>query len=156
MSDFLLHLHTEKHCRLSDGYRQHSSCHIRYGSRTESCTEVATSKYRNGTGVTSTSFSRVESRLSFVSIDKTTFRSARPSIGSAAYTEDCRGEIHAFEHARLQAEHRWLRVGLSFISKTQVLDKGPKCVLSCTIPVLDRHLSSGMVEDRLLFPIWAL
>ena len=45
---------------------------------------------------------------------------------------------------------------LSFISKTQVLGKGPKCVLSCTIPTLDRHLSNGMAEDRLLFPIRAL
>ena len=36
----------------------------------------------------STSFSRVESRLSFVSINKTTFRTARPNIGSTAYMED--------------------------------------------------------------------
>ena len=45
---------------------------------------------------------------------------------------------------------------LSFISKTQVLGKGPKCLLSCTIPTLNCHLSNGMAEDRLLFPIWAL
>ena len=45
---------------------------------------------------------------------------------------------------------------LSFISKTQVLRKGPKCILSCTIPTLDRQLSYGIAEDRLLFPIWAL
>ena len=43
---------------------------------------------------------------------------------------------------------------LSFISKRQVL--GPKCVLSCAIPTLNHHLSNGMAEDRLLFPIWAL
>ena len=49
-----------------------------------------------------------------------------------------------------------LRVGLSFISKTQVLGNGPKCILSCTIPALDRHLNNGMAEDRLLCPIWAL
>ena len=36
----------------------------------------------------STSFFRVESRLSFVSIDQTTFRTARPNVGSAAYMED--------------------------------------------------------------------
>ena len=36
----------------------------------------------------STSFSRIESRLSLVSIDKTTFRTARPNIGSVAYLED--------------------------------------------------------------------
>ena len=36
----------------------------------------------------STSFSRIEFRLSFVSIDKATFRTARPNIGSAAYMED--------------------------------------------------------------------
>ena len=56
-----------------------------------------------------------------------------------------RGEIHAFEHARLQRTTGWtqvtLQVGLSFISKTQVLDKGLKCMLSCTIPALDCHLS---------------
>ena len=72
----------------------------------------------------------------------------------------CRGESHAFEHARLQRNTSWsqvtLRVGLSFISKTQVLGKGPKCVLSCTIPALDHHLSNGMAEDRLLCPIRAL
>ena len=45
------------------------------------------------------------------------------------------------------------RVGLSFI---RVLDRGPKCVLSCTIPALDRHLSNGMAEDRLLCPIRTL
>ena len=45
---------------------------------------------------------------------------------------------------------------VSFISKTQVLGKGPKCVLSCTIPTLNRHLSNGMAEYWLLFPIWAL
>ena len=44
---------------------------------------------------------------------------------------------------------------VSFLSKTQVLGKGPKCVLSCTIPTLNRHLSNGMADDRLLFPIWA-
>ena len=49
-----------------------------------------------------------------------------------------------------------LHVGLSFISKTQVLGKGPKCILSCTIPALNCHLSNGMGEDRLLCPIRAL
>ena len=29
-------------------------------------------------------------------------------------------------------------------------------MLSCTIPTLDRHLSNGMAEDRLLFTVWAL
>ena len=70
-----------------------------------------------------------------------------------------RGEIHAFEHAQLQRTTGWtqvtLRVGLSFISKTQVLGKGPKCVLSSTILALDRHLSNGMAEDQLLCPIRA-
>ena len=40
------------HCKLSYGICQHSSCHFRRGSRTE----VATLKYRNGTGTTSTSY----------------------------------------------------------------------------------------------------
>ena len=70
-----------------------------------------------------------------------------------------RGEIHAFEHARLQRTTGWTQVtvrSLSFISKTQILGKGPKCVLSCTNPALDRHLSNGMAEDRLLCPVRAL
>ena len=45
---------------------------------------------------------------------------------------------------------------MSFISKTQVLGKGPKCVLSFNIPALDRHLSNGMAEDRFLYPRCAL
>ena len=119
------------HCRLSDGNCQHSSCHFRCGSRTESCTEVATLKYRNGAGATSTSFSSVESCLGFVSIDKTTFWTAR-RISDQLLTwktvflitfasGKCRGEIHAFEHARLQRTTGWtqvtLRIGLSFISR---------------------------------------
>ena len=68
--------------------------------------------------------------------------------------------VFLIAHARLQRTTGWtqvnLRVGLSFISKTQVLGKGPKCVLSCTIPALDRHLSNGMAEDRFLCPIRAL
>ena len=47
-----------------------------------------------------------------------------------------------------------LRLGMSFILKTQVL--GLKCNLSCTIPAINRHLSNGMAEDRLLCPIRAL
>ena len=39
------------------------------------------------------------------------------------------------------------------MSKTQVLAKGPKCVLSCTIQALDSHLSNGLAEDR---PVRAL
>ena len=42
---------------------------------------------QNGTGTINV-ISRVESRLTFVSIDKTTFRTARPNIGSAAYMQD--------------------------------------------------------------------
>ena len=37
-----------------------------------------------------------------------------------------------------------------------ILGKGPKCMLSCTIPTLDRQLSYFIAEDRLLFTIWAL
>ena len=29
-------------------------------------------------------------------------------------------------------------------------------MLSCTIPTLDRQLSYGIAEDRILFPVWAL
>ena len=62
------------------------------------------------------------------------------------------GEIHAFEHARLQQTTGWtqvtLLVGLSFTSKTQVLGKGLKCLLS--------WLCNGMSENRLLCPVHAL
>ena len=44
-----------------------------------------------------TSFSRVESYLSFVSIDKTTFRTARPSIRSAANMEDSFSRTACFQ-----------------------------------------------------------
>ena len=40
--------------------------------------------------------------------------------------------------------------------KTQVSSKGPKCVLSCSIPALYCHLSTGMAEDRLLCQVRAL
>ena len=40
--------------------------------------------------------------------------------------------------------------------KTQLLSKGPKCVLSCTISALDCHLSNGMAEDQLLCQVRAL
>ena len=108
---------------------------------------------------TSTSFSRVESLLSFVSIDKTTFRTARPNIGSAAYMEDSFPNRAYFWQTTGQNLCLWTcqtTTDLSFISKTQVLGKGPKCVLSCTIPTHNCHLSNGMAEDWLLFPILAL
>ena len=103
--------------------------------------------------------SRVESRLCFVSIDKTTFRTARPNIRSAAYMEDSFPHRAYFRQMFGRNPCLWTcptTTDLSFLSKTQVLGKGPTCVLSCTIPTLNRHLSNGMAEDRLLFPIWAL
>ena len=106
-----------------------------------------------------TSSSRVESRLSFVSIDKTTFWTPRPNIGSAAYMEDSFPHRAYFRQTTGRNPCLWTcptTTDLSFISKTQVLGKGPKCVLSCTIPTLNHHLSNGIAEDQLLFPIWAI
>ena len=91
----------------------------------------------------STSFSRVESRLSFVSIDKTSFRTARQNIRSAAYMED------SFPHRTC---FRQTSGRNSFISNTQVLGKGPRCVLSCTIPTFGLERSMPWREHkRLLF-----
>ena len=123
MSDFLLHRHTEKHLAISTsaGYQMAIASTLRATSGTEVGRNPAL---------------------------KSLLRNIEMEQGQH------RGEIHAFEHARLQRTTGWtqvtLRVGLSFISKTQVLGKGSKCVLSCTIPALDRHLSNGMAEDRLL------
>ena len=52
VSDFLLHLHTEKYLAISTiaGYQMAITNTLRATSGAESCTEVATSKYRNGTG----------------------------------------------------------------------------------------------------------
>ena len=93
----------------------------------------------------STSFSRVESRLSFVSIDKTTFRTVRPNIGSAAYMEEFSSLrlLPSNIRAKFMPLNMPNTMDLSFISKMQVLGKGPKYVLSCTIPTLDRQLSYG-------------
>ena len=116
-----------------------------------------------------TSFSRVESYLSFVSIDKTTFRTARPSIRSADNMEDsfshsacfretlglnqCFGACPSTTDHRLDTGDSTSR-SVSHIEDASI-GQGPKCVLSCTIPALDRHLSNGMAEDRLLCPIRA-
>ena len=102
--------------------------------------------------------SSVEFHLRFVSIDKTAFRTARQNIGSAAYMEDSCPHHACFRQTLGRNPCLWTcptTTKLSFISKTQVLGKGPKCVLSCTIPTLCRQLSYGIAKDRLLFPIWA-
>ena len=94
VSEFLLHLHTEKHLAISTiaGYQMSITSTLRNSSGVEvGWNHALKSLLRYITieqGQHQTSFSRVESYLSFVSIDKTTFRTARPSIRSAGNMED--------------------------------------------------------------------
>ena len=87
------HLHTEKHWAISTiaGYQMAIANTLRATSGAEVGRNPALKSLLRNIEMeraSSTSFSRVESRLSFVSIDTTTFRTARPNIGSAAYMED--------------------------------------------------------------------
>ena len=93
VSDFLLHLHTEKHLAISTiaGYQMAIANTLRATSGAEVGRNPALKSLLRNIEMErapSTSFSRVESHLSFVSTDKATFRTARPNIGSAAYMED--------------------------------------------------------------------
>ena len=71
-----------------------------------------------------------------------------------------RGEVHAFQNSLLRRPHDWsfveLRAASSFISKTQMALKGPKCLLTCRIPSLSATLDRSMTEDRSLCPVRAL
>ena len=111
VSDFLLHFHMEKHLAISTI----AHYQMQWGSRMESCIEVTTSKYRNGTGATSTSLSRVESGLSFVSIDKTTYRISclhgRLFSSSRLLPTNIRAKsmpLNMPDYNGPQAGHRWL------------------------------------------------
>ena len=94
VSEFLLHLHTEKYLAISTiaGYQMSITSTLRATSSAEVGRNPALkSLLRNieiEQGQHQTSFSRVKSYLNFFSIDKTTFRTARPSIRSAANMED--------------------------------------------------------------------
>ena len=92
-SDFFLHLHTEKHLAISTiaGYQMAIANTLRATSGAEVGRNPALKSLLRNIEMErapSTSFSRVESCLTFVSIDKTIFRTARRNIGSAAYMED--------------------------------------------------------------------
>ena len=94
VSDFLLHLHTEKHLAISTivGYQMAVASTLHATSGAEIGRNPALkSLFRNieMERAPSKSFSRVEYRLSFVSLDNTSFRTSKPSIGSPAYMEDC-------------------------------------------------------------------
>ena len=176
VSDFLLHFHTEKHLTISTiaGYQMAIASTLRATSGAEVGRNPALkSLLRNiemEQGQHQRHFPEWNLALVLSALTKPSFEPLDQSSDQlltwktvfliALASGKRRGEIHAFEHARLQRTTGWtqvtLRVGLSFISKTQVLGKGPKCVLSCTILALDRHLSNGMAEDRLLCPIRAL
>ena len=176
VSDFLLHLHTEKHLAISTiaGYRMAFASTLRTTSGAEVGRNPALKSLLRNTEIEQGQHQRQfpEWNLALVlsALTKPPFEPLDQASDQlltwktdfliALASGKRRGEIHAFEHARLKRTTGWtqvtLRVGLSFISKTQVLGKGPKCRLSCTIPVLDRHLSNGISEDRLLCPIRAL
>ena len=116
MSDFLLHLHTEKHLAISTipVYQMAIANTLRAtsGSRTESCTEVATLKYRNGTGTINVIFQRRNLILVLLALIKPPFEPLDQTSDQlltwktvfliALASGKRRGEIHAFEHARLQ------------------------------------------------------
>ena len=117
VSDFLLHLHMERHLAISTiaGYQMAIANTLRATSSAEVGRNPALKSLLRNIEMEqapSTSFSKVESHLSFLSIDKTTFRTGRPKIWSAAYMEDSfphrayfrqrRDVIYAFEHARIQ------------------------------------------------------
>ena len=108
--------------------------------------------------------SSVESYLGFVSIDKTTFPTAGPSVRSAAYMEDrfphrvyfllpCFRTCPTITDRRLDTGDSPSRPIIHI--RTQVLNKGLNCVLSCTIAALHCHLSNGKAEDRLLCQVRA-
>ena len=93
VSDLFIHLHTEKHLGISTiaGYQMAITNSLRATSGAEVGRNPALKSLLRNIEMErapSTSFSRIEFRLSFVSIDKATFRTARPNIGSAAYMED--------------------------------------------------------------------
>ena len=176
VSNFLLHLHTDKHLAISTiaGYQMAIASTLRATSGVEVGRNPALkSLLRNiemEQGRHQPQFPEWNLALVLSALTKPPFEPLNQASDKlltwktvfliALASGKCQSEIHAFEHARLQRTAGWtqvtLRVSLSFISRTQVLGKGPKCVLSCTIPVLDRHLSNGMAEDRLLCPICAL
>ena len=94
VSDFLLYLHTEKHLAISAVacYQMAIANTLRATSSVEVGQNPALKSLHRNVEMEqarSSSFSRVESHLSFISIDKTTFLTASPNIGSAAYMEDC-------------------------------------------------------------------
>ena len=158
------------HCTLSDDICQHSSCNFRRGSRTESCTEVATLKYRNGTETTSTLYFQRGILPWFCQHWQNHLSNCWPSAGSAVYMEDsfphrvcflqmsgwnpCFRTCPTITDRRLDTGDSPSRPIIHI--KTQVLSKGPKCLLSCTTPAFDCHLSNGMAEDRLLCEVRAL
>ena len=94
MSEFIFHLHTEKHLVISTitGYQMSITSTLRTNSGAEVGRNHALKSLLRyieiEQGQHQTSFSRVKSYLNFFSIDKTTFRTARPSIRSAANMED--------------------------------------------------------------------
>ena len=93
MSDFLFHLHTEKHLAISTiaGYQMAVANTIRATSSAEVRRNPALKSLLLNIEMEqapSMSISRIEYYLSFVSLDKTTFQTTRPNIGSAAYMEN--------------------------------------------------------------------
>ena len=166
MSDFLLHLHTEKHLAISTiaGYQMAIASTFSATSGAEVgrnpalkslLRNIEMEKWQPQRHFPEWSLALVLSALTkppFEPLDQASDQLLTwKTVFLIALASGKRwGEIHAFERTRLHRTAGWtqvtLRVGLSFISKTQMLGKGPKCVLSCTIPALDRHLSNDMAD----------
>ena len=160
VSDFLLHLHTEKHLAILTiaGYQMAIASTFRTTSGAEVGRNPALKSLLRNIEMEQCHFPEWNLALVLSALTKPPFEPLDQASDQlltwktvfliALASGKRRGEIHAFEHARLQRTTGWtqvtLRVGLSFISKTQVLGKGPKCVLSCTNPALDRHLSTDL------------
>ena len=127
VSDFLLHLHTEKHMAISTiaGYQIANASTLRATSGAEVGRNPALKSLLRNIEMEqapSTSFSRVESRLSFVALTKPPFEPLDQAsdqlltwktvflIALASGKRRC--EIHAFKHARLQRTTGWTWVTL--------------------------------------------
>ena len=158
------------HCRLSDGNCQHSSCHFLRGSRTEALKsllwniEMEQGQHQHYNII----FPAWNLALVLAALTKPPFELLDQALDQLLTWKTvlliafafckCQGWNPCFRTCPIITDRR-LNTGDSpsrpvIHIKTQVLSKSPKCVLPCTIPALDRHLS--MAEDRLLFPIRAL
>ena len=71
-----------------------------------------------------------------------------------------RGEIHALLFSSFSRNLHWSSINLSvspsFLAKTALTERGPKTLLSVTIPSLDDFVGSDMPDELLLCPVRAV